>query len=338
MTVLLIFQIIRRTGNLTESEKEQRRQATQAKHYSSHKDKILERSKKRRELIADFARRSQQLTVFAESALKQRRNVREKVEDYGKELERVYGNAASFGIEEYMRPYKTPVSYYTVAMLFVYFMPPDSLPSPLIGLNTTGRAIDCIPSDSHYRQLCKLIHPDRHPEFAEYSALANASWQLWKKVLADPGVNDMRTPPNANTMPEQSAEYCRQSDMHAEMSTVVMAYFNCWCHVSNSLAPPKLTPVALHRSLLATAESRELLNASLDDEDTGMRDLEDGIEDVIAQGKKFAALPQSRRKRVPERELEDEIDEDEEEEDEDEVLSGRQHKRLRTVMLDPSLR
>lgn len=339
-----MLKIIRRTGTLTESEKEQRRQATQAKHYSSHKEKILERSKKRREIVGDFVQRSQQLLVFAESALRQRRNVREKVEDYGKELERIFGMPESFTIEVFMRDFKTPVSYGTFTMLLVYSMPPESLPTPFPS-QVHAKVLDFLPTDTHYRQLSKYLHSDRHLEFAEYSSLANAGWQLCKKILADPKVKDMLVPPNASCFPFESAEYCGQGDIFTEVSHFYNAYLNCWCAASQSLTTPKLTPFTLYRSLLATVESRKLLNASLDDEDTGMRDLEDGIEDVIAEGKKFAALPQSRRKRntQPERELDDEVEEEEveeedEDEDEDRESSGRRSKRLRIETIDPVLR
>jgi hypothetical protein len=343
-----LLKIIRRTGTLTESEKEQRRQATQAKHYSSHKEKILERSKKRREIVDDFVQRSQQLLVHAESSIKLRHNVREKVEDYGKELERIYGTPESFTIDVFMRDVKTPVSYGTFTMLLVYFMPPESLPTPFPS-QINAKVIDFLPTDTHYRQLSKYLHPDRHPEFAEYSSLGNAGWQLCKKVLADPKLKDMLVPPNASCFPVQSAEYCGQGDIFTEVSRLYNAYLNCWCTASQALTTPKLTPYTLYRSLLATVESRKLLNASLDDEETGLRDLDNGIEDVIAEGKKFAALPRSRRKRNAqrERELDDEVEEEEveeeeededEDEDEDRVSSGRRSKRLRSEMIDPVLR
>jgi hypothetical protein len=313
----------------------------------SHKDKIQERSKKRRKLIADFVQRSQQLTVFAESALKQRRYVREKVEDYGNELERIYGKPESFHIEVFIRNFKTPISYGTFTMLLLYFTPQELLPNPLATHhNPAAKALDFLPTESHYRQLSKLIHPDRYAQFAEYSSLANASWELCKKVLADPKLKDALVPPSPNLFPAPNAEYCRQGDVFKQLSDLFYAYYSCWCEVSNSLNPSMLTPCTLYRSLLATAESRNLLNASLDDEDTGMRDLEDGIEDVIAQGKEFASLPRSGRKRnaEPEQELDDELEKEEEEDEEedgssrDALLSGGNNKQLGTERIDPSLR
>ena len=344
MIISLIFQIIRRPGNLSDTEKGKRRAATQKKHYSSHKDKILERSKKRRELIADFVQRSQQLTVFAESALKQRRKVREKVEIYGRELERIYGKPEFFAIEAYVGPYKTPISYRSFTALLTYFLPSESLPNPFSAIgDPTGKAIDYMPSDTHHRQLSKFIHPDRNPQFAEYSALANAGWQLCKKVLADPRVKDMPPPPNRNNDPVGNERYCSQSDIHRDLALLFMAYIDAYLFVGKALTPSKLTPFSLCQSLLANVESRKLLNESLDDGDTGMRDLEDGIEDIIAQGKKFAALPQSRRKRNPR--CDDELDEmeedrdedDDEDEDETEASSENPKKRPRNEMLNPTI-
>ncbi len=338
-----MFQIARRTGNLTEKEKEERRQATQAKHYLSHKAKILERSKKRRLLITQFVQTSQQLTVFAQSALQQRRDVRQKVDDYGKELERIYGRPEDYDIKVFMRNYQTPISYGTFAMLLLYFTPQESLPNPLtVANNPTAKAVDFLPTDTHYRQLSKLIHPDRQAPRAEYQSLANASWELWKQNLLDPKAKNALVPPNPFLQAQESAEYCAQGDVFRRLTDMFYAYLALWCHVSQTLNPSKLTPNTLYRSLRSTEESRRLLHASLDDGETGMRDLENGIEEVIAQGKRFAALPLPRQKRNAEsgRGPQEETEEDEseeEEEDTSEVSNGR--KRLRTeTPIDPALR
>jgi len=100
----------------------------------------------------------------------------------------------------------------------------------------------------------------------------------------------MPPPPNCNNDPVASDRYCSQSDIHRDLSALFMAYIDAYLFVDKTLKPSMLTPFSLCQSLFANVEIRKLLNSSLDDEDTGMGDLEDDIEDIIAHGKKFAAL------------------------------------------------
>jgi hypothetical protein len=314
---------VARRGNLTGEEKEARRKTTQRKHYQSHKDVIATRKKARREMINKFVHASQQLSLFAQTALQQRRDVRKKVDDYGKVLEQVYGKAESFDITLLMNGLDDPISYASYTMLLLYFIPQNLLPNPLKANEKPEKPLlDFFPTDTHYRQLCKLIHPDRQSEYTNYSALANAGWELWKETLDDPQAKDALAPPSPQSDPTGFENYCAQGDVFIRLAAMMRDYVWTWCFVGSLLTPTKLTPAALKQSLVSTAASWELLNASLDDTESGMENLENGIEDIIAQGKLFSSALSGQRRNGGRRKNQDGDSEvsrsDEEDEDEDE--------------------
>jgi hypothetical protein len=250
-----------------------------------------------------------------------------------------------------MTGYETPVSYSTFAMLLLYFVPRDSLPNPLHGnLILDAKVIDFLPADTHYQQLSAMIHPDRGITFAKYQPLADASWELWKQTLLDPKTKDAPVPPNPYVDPASSAKYVAKGDVYERLSTIFYDYLTIWCFVNEKLSPAKLSPAGLRKSLASTVESRKkLVNSSLDDRETGMKDLEHGIEEIIAQGKLFSStLPKKRRKAGPQDAAdevaesieEDEIDDEDEIEEEDnmtaEVRKGKKRAWSEGV-IDPAL-
>jgi len=270
-------------------------------------------------MINNFVRTSQQLSLFAQTALQQRRDLRKKVDDYGKVLEQVYGKAENFDITVFMYALESPVTYATYAMLLLYFIPQESLPNPLAAHDDpTKPLLDFLPTDTHYRQLCKLIHPDRQSAYAKYSALANAAWELWRETLNDPQIKDAPAPPNATYNATGFEQYCAQGDVFRRFASIHRDYSAAWCSIGNLLTPTKLTPAALQQSLLSTTASRELLNASLDDTETGMENLESGIEEIIAQGKLFSSSLSGHRRNGRRKDLDGDSEESPSEEDEEE--------------------
>lgn len=295
---------------------------------------------------------SQQLSLFAQTALKQRRDVRAKVDDYGKVLERVYGRPENFDISVFMTGLETPITYSTFTMLLLYFIPQESLPCPLPASNNPieHKILDFLPTDTHYRQLCKLIHPDRQSGYEKYQALANSSWELWKQPLIDPTAKNALAPPSPTHDPVGYATYCAQGEVYQHLAAMLQDYIVTWCTVGSILNPTKLSPAILKQSLASTAASRALLNASLEDTESGMQDLENGIEEVIAQGKLFSTSLSSQRRNIRRQNCEEdsegsrsedeeiEVDEEDVDMETEEPHSGSERLVASKSSIDPALR
>jgi hypothetical protein len=295
--LLTLCQIVRRTGNLTVEEKEERRAQTQAKHYNTHKRQILQKSRERREKINTILRVTEKLGRFAASSKKQHQEVRSKVDDLLTAFQQLYGISGNFDIETFLERNSPddPPDLATFPRLVAFFLPFQTLPETSQSDYLTKKVGEVIPNASHYREVSLRIHPDKSSTFSQYQALLNDAFALWDQILKIPGLKDLPAPPQDTNL---NAEYCEKGDIYRSASDIYLQYV--FAHTKAYLlmtSPTSGSLQGVYETLVEAEEAGKLVHASLDDEDTGMQDLENGIDEAVEKAKEAAQLQSRRQKR-----------------------------------------
>ena len=91
--------------------------------------------------------------------------------------------------------------------------------------------------------------------------------------------------------------YAAQSESHAMLSAMYFSYMYAYNRASSFMNPTSLLIYGLHRTLIDAEEAARIVHASLDDEESGMRDLENGIDEAIVQAQAATKLANTGRRR-----------------------------------------
>jgi hypothetical protein len=283
----------------------------------------LEKLKDKREKIKVTLSVAIKLGRFSAVSKKHRQQVRTKVDDLLSVLQQLYGPSQNFTFENFLEqdPNDTPILS-TFPRFVVYFFPFHSLPDPS---DPNNFVLQALPSSTHYHQLSLLLHPDKNSILGKYQGLLNDAFKLWDPILKNPAFQQEPIPPQDDEELEQyqakGEEYKLLSQMFYEYSAAYNAATLLFMPTSGSLQ-------GLYSTLTDAEEAGKLVHASLDDEDTGMWDLERGIDEAIEAAKVAEEFNKSkgRPRRESKGALEDEEDEEEEEEEEDEEEDEEEEK------------
>jgi len=90
--------------------------------------------------------------------------------------------------------------------------------------------------------------------------------------------------------------YAAQSESHAMLSAMYFSYMYAYNRASSFMNPTSLLIYGLHRTLIDAEEAARIVHASLDDEESGIRDLENGIDEAIVQAQAAAKLANTGRR------------------------------------------
>jgi hypothetical protein len=307
---------------------------------------MLQKSKQRREEVKSVLRHTEQLGRFAAISKEHRQQVRTKVEHMLSIIQRIYGIASGFHLATFLHcdgPDSRP-TYATFPRLLVYFLSQIALPNITQSQAGITPVFDVIPNSSHYHKLSLILHPDKNSPYSEYQSLLNASFDLWSPHLDNELLKAATAPP----LDEQGAEdYAGEGSEFEAVSEMYFSYLAAFNEGLSFMNPTSLSPNGLYETLLDAEAAGKLVQASFNDEETGMQNLENGIDEAIEEAKRAAGLIRSRRRKD---DIE-EIDEDNEEQMGRRQLKAIRRKRRRRnetpesetsvgsiTVLDPSLR
>lgn len=306
--------IIRRTGDLSQQEKDERRAATQARHYQTHKEQILQKSKARRAKINKILEVTQQLGQFAALAKRQRQSVCAKVANVTRILQQIYGPATHFQFESFLESsIDSRPDLHTFPRFAVFFLPQSSLPDITLSHPGISNVVEFLPSTTHWRELNLKLHPAKNPSFGKLYTVLNEAWAIWQPYIDDPTLKDACVPPYDE---DGNKEYVAQSKSHAMLSAMYFSYMYACNRASSLMNPTSFSTYRLYQTLIDAEEAARIVHASLDDEENGMKDLEDGIDEAIAQAQAAAELAHSRQRskrkidEIDEGSVEGSVDED----------------------------
>jgi len=275
---------VRRTGDLTQEEKDERRHLAAKKHYKNNRPQILEKLKDKRKTIRGIVGVAEKLGRFCAVSKVQRQRVRGKVDDLTSVLQQLYGPSSDFTLDNFLdrESPNDPPTFATFPRLVVYFFPFHSLPDVSDAIHGSKTALEVLPTPNHYRELSRKIHPDKNSVYSKYQTLLNDSFELWAPILRDSSLKNEPAPPNDENELEQ---YQAKGDKYLALSQMFYEYSAAYNAATILFMPTSGSLEGLHGTLASAEEAGKLVHASLDDEDDGMQDIENGIDEAIEQSK-----------------------------------------------------
>jgi hypothetical protein len=203
-----------RPGNLTPAEKKARASKNSKTSYETHREERVAASRASRTEISDAAHRGIALADSVDEMVAVVEELSKTIGVWQKKLR---------PMDEVIDLDATP-SPENFFLFCQYYLPLSRFP-----LGDAGRRFaDSVPTGGQYREISKLMHPDKNPQIdPRAQQLLTASWTLLEELLGVEGGNAACTGPGSWLVPKPAEEetFAAQSDAHAE----VLRLRNIWC-------------------------------------------------------------------------------------------------------------